>query len=183
MPRLTPGRRDAERDAAEVLDTETLPDEQVSDTARQVRALKLRLSGASYREIADRLGYGGPSGAYKAVSSELSRRLTEPADELRELELARLDRVQMSLWKLLTSVEVLPEDLIPATNAWIRLSKRRSDLLGLDAPKKIDITARVRELAIQEGLDPDQAELDAREAIAMLEAAAAGGGLGPDWRA
>ena len=39
----------------------------------------------------------------------------------------------------------------------LRVMERRARLLGLDVPERIDITARIRERAIEEGLDPDLA--------------------------
>jgi len=43
-----------------------------------------------------------------------------------------------------------------------------SKLLGLDAPIRIDIEHRIREMALQEGLDPDEAVEEARAIIKRL---------------
>jgi hypothetical protein len=66
---------------------------------RQRRALELRKAGASFDEISSTLGYRGKSGAYQAVISALRRTLQEPADEVRKLELTRLDRAQRAAWE------------------------------------------------------------------------------------
>lgn len=169
---LDPRRASAEASAQQLLaaEAEGATDADLTDKplARAQRALALRVSGATYRQIAQQLGYDGPSGAYYAVSQELRRRVQEPADELRELELLRLDRVNVALFKIITARGAEAPEVVPAVNAFVRLSKRRAELLGLDAPRKIDITARVRMLAVEAGLDPDQAVNDAREALRAL---------------
>ena len=65
---------------------------------RQARALELALSGSSYDEIADTLGYSGRASAWKAVQSGLSQDTIEAAREFRALELARLDALQAANW-------------------------------------------------------------------------------------
>lgn len=44
--------------------------------------------------------------------------------------------------------------------------ERRCKLLGLDAPEKVDITLKIRERAIAEGLDPDRAVAAAERILA-----------------
>ena len=65
-------------------------------TARRVRALELRLQGRTYREIGAVLGCN-PATAYRATQKALRLTLAEPAEELRTLELVRLDRLQEAL--------------------------------------------------------------------------------------
>ena len=129
------------------------------------RALRMRLSGATYREVARALDFAGPSGAHQAVQRELGRRLVEPANDLREIELLRLERIQAALWIHIITPNVDIATLEKAVARLLQVSRRRSDLLGLDAPKKLDITHQIRAMAIAEGLDPDQAVLDAQAII------------------
>ena len=56
----------------------------------------------------------------------------EPPEELRHMELARLDMLQVAIWDKCMAGD------IPAGNLYIRISKRRSELQGLDAPRRID---------------------------------------------
>jgi len=98
---------------------------------RQRRALELRKAGASFDEIGSSLGYRGKSGAYQAVMSALRRTLQEPADEVRKLELARLDRAQRSAWE-----RMLHGDL-DALGKVLKVMEHRAKLLGLAAPEKI----------------------------------------------
>lgn len=106
----------------------------VTIAMRHNQAIELRIAGATFQQIADTLGYGSPSAASKAISSGLTRMLQEPAEKLREIERERLDRAQAAIWK-----RVLGGDE-KAIDAFIRISKRRGDLLGLDAPKKTEVT-------------------------------------------
>ncbi len=99
---------------------------------RQRLAFELRLAGVTYEQIAQRLGYGGPSGAHKAVSTWLRRTRTEPSDELIRIETARIDRLWRGLWE-----RAAGGDLQAADRA-LRLMERRSKLLGLDSPTKVD---------------------------------------------
>lgn len=101
---------------------------------KQRQAIELKLAGASYRAIADRLGYGGPSGAYKAVITGLKEAVREPAEELVTVELERLDRIFLGHWPAAIRGNKA------ATDACIKVMERRAKLLGLDAPTKVENT-------------------------------------------
>lgn len=93
---------------------------------KQVAALNLRKAGATFQEIASELGYASASGAYEAVKSGLDKTLREPAEELRKLELERLDVMWTAVWE-----NALAGDLDAIATA-LRISERRARLLGLD---------------------------------------------------
>lgn len=101
----------------------------------QLKALALRKAGASYQSIADALGYKDASGAWRAVKASLKKTLQEPADELRTLELARLD----DMLKAIAS-HVAAGNLTAIDRA-LKIQERRARLLGLDAPAKHDLTS------------------------------------------
>ncbi|MDP9371647.1 MAG: hypothetical protein M3Q71_13145 [Chloroflexota bacterium] len=110
---------------------ETIASEnRLSATDKQRRALELRKAGVGYVKIAEELGYGGPSGAHNAVMTALQKTLREPADELRTMELERLDRMQAALWPQVQNGHLGAIDRV----LWIM--ERRAHLLGLDAPKE-----------------------------------------------
>lgn len=88
--------------------------------------MELRKAGCSFQEIADELDYASPSGAYEAVKAALDRTLREPADELRKVELERLDTMWAAVWE-----NALAGDL-DSIAAALRIAERRSRLLGLD---------------------------------------------------
>lgn len=101
---------------------------------KQVQALELRKAGVRYSDIAEKLGYKSASGAFAAVRSALIKTLREPADELRTLELERLD----ALW--LTYYPMAKRGDRQAMDRCIKIMERRAKLLGLDAPQRTETT-------------------------------------------
>ncbi len=74
--------------------------ERLTAAERRQRAVELRKLGFSYQKIADQMGIS-VSGAYKMVTTalrEINERTAESAQELRRLELERLDE-----WMITTS--------------------------------------------------------------------------------
>ena len=85
----------------------------------------------TFEAIAEQLKYAGPAGSYKAVMSALTRTLQEPADELRKVELERIDAMWEKVWWQIKSGDH------KAVNVLLKLMDRRAKLLGLDMPAKI----------------------------------------------
>lgn len=97
---------------------------------RRVRALELRKSDSSYRRIAEALAVDTHT-AWPDVASELElirEKTVEQAQELRALEVERLDAMVSGLWPQIRAGSR------PAVLAAVRVSERRSKLLGLDEP-------------------------------------------------
>ena len=103
----------------------------LAQAEKRRRALELRKAGASYEQIAESLGYRSKSGAHDAVTGALRDMLREPAEQVRTLELSRLDDILMSIWTRVRAGEVA------AIDRALRLAERRARLLGLDAPVKV----------------------------------------------
>ena len=104
---------------------------------REVEALNLRKSGATYDQIGKALGIT-TQGAYRAIIRSLNRlneQNRESADELRRLEVERLDRMLAAIWG-----QVLNGNQ-GAVDRAIKIGERRAKLLGLDAPTRADITS------------------------------------------
>ena len=59
----------------------------------------------------------------------------ESAEELRRVELERLDAVHLSLWEQRGDPRV--------ADTLLRVSKRRSELTGIDAPEKVEDSGKV----------------------------------------
>jgi hypothetical protein len=130
----------------------------IAAVLRQAAAVELRKAGKGYQAIASHLGYKGPSGAYKAVSSALKKILAEPVDELRTLEEQRLDTMLSAIWPA-----VLKGDL-GAVDRGLRIMERRAKLDGLDAPIRVDMEARLRKIAEAEGWDEEEIMMAIAEA-------------------
>lgn len=112
--------------------------DQAAIADRRRRALVLRLAGASYPEIARQLGLAGPGSSYKIVQKALKATYQEPADEVRKLELERLDRLQLAIWGQATGSKDKPPDH-QALDRVLKIQSLRMALLGIDARTTIQV--------------------------------------------
>jgi hypothetical protein len=96
------------------------------------KAVELRIAGASGIEIAKALAINS-SFVYRLLRMAWKRSASEYTDAIaiRALESARLDQMQMSLWKQ-------KADPITAS-AITNIMKRRADMWGIDAPESMRI--------------------------------------------
>ncbi|WNN95953.1 helix-turn-helix DNA binding domain protein [Arthrobacter phage Hirko] len=114
----------------------------IESQARTVAALELRARGMTYQEIADTPYDDGPGGtmyggdrhnARRAIVAAYEATIKEPAEEVRQLEIQRLDMMLLGL-----ASKGLFEGDVHAVKAGIALMARRAKLLGLDAPTEIN---------------------------------------------
>ena len=126
--------------------------------ARGMQALSLRLGGASYREIGRTLGVSHVT-AFRYLRWAMREYAAEPATQIRDMEVARLDRLMAGHWEKAINGDV------NSTRTVLTIMDRRAKLLGLDAPQKLDVTGWIREMAEAEGIDPDQAVRDAESIV------------------
>lgn len=102
---------------------------------RERQVLELRRAGLTYDLIAQQVGYSNASGAHHAYTRALKRTLSEAgADDLRAMELDRLDRLQRMAWPLAAQGNLRAIDSI------LRIMTRRARLMGLDAPIVQEVT-------------------------------------------
>lgn len=102
---------------------------------RQADALKLRCAGATFAQIGQQLGTSFVT-AWRDVRTALDavvEERNESAQQLRALELERLDRLQLRLTPKAERGDC------EAARVLVRISERRSKLCGLDMP----VTQRV----------------------------------------
>ncbi len=99
---------------------------------RETRAVEMRKAGATYDDIAAALDCNR-STAYRTVMRALARNQAAEVEELRMIEGARLDRMQMGLWQRAVSGSE------SACLAVLRIMERRARLFGLDAPAKVEV--------------------------------------------
>jgi hypothetical protein len=124
-------------------------------TERSREALDLRLVGKTYDQIGEALGVSKQQ-AHRLVKAELDElaALTRgAAEELRQRELETLDRL------LATAMPCAEQGDMQAADRVIKISARRSALLGLDAPAKHEHEVTVTTLASD--LDAAQARIAA----------------------
>ena len=103
---------------------------------RELKVLELRRAGLTWQRIAEQTGYADHSGAYLAYKRAMKRTLQQPADEIRNAEIDRLDRLQLAAWPRAMNGDNTSIVTI------LRIMERRAKLLGLDMPVKItqDVT-------------------------------------------
>ncbi|MEY9937305.1 hypothetical protein [Streptacidiphilus sp. MAP5-3] len=138
--------------------------QQTATAERRRQAVQLRISGHSWQEIADLLGYSSKGAACTDVRRALEKaveKLSIPLEAHRQLEMDRLDAMQNALWD-----KVLEGDT-KAIDTSLKLMDRRAKLLGLDAPQRHELTL--------EAIDAALADVEQQLAAARSEAAEAEG--------
>jgi len=121
---------------------------------KDLEALELRRQGFTYDQIAQSLGYTGKSGSYAAVQRALALSVRETADEVRQLEVERLEDLRRPALEALRRRHLVvsqgkvmydPDtgeplvDSMPALHAidrLIKISERMAAFRGLDAPRR-----------------------------------------------
>lgn len=127
--------------------------DRIDTRQRAAEAVQLRAEGLTYQEIADQLGFTTENAANKAVLNLLRRTETEAADTLKALEVRRLDLLWSKTIRGITRSETSQQGLSAAlVSAAVRVSERRSRLLGLDSPTQIEDVSQTADLqaAVQE---------------------------------
>ena len=92
---------------------------------RKADAVALAAQGHDYESIAREVGYTNRGTAWRTVMNALTEHTAEAVEELRAVEVARLDALQAGLW---------PEAMagnVAAANAIVRIIEQRRRLLGL----------------------------------------------------
>lgn len=109
----------------------------VTASDRRRRALELRMAGSSFADIGAALEISKQA-AHQLVTAalrDIEAKTVETTDELRRLELERLDKMLIKVW------QQVAQGNLGAVDRALRIMERRSRLLGLDAPTKTDITS------------------------------------------
>lgn len=126
--------------------TKLTESERIKIAERRSLALDHRKAGLSYRAIGKKLGisYVQARRDIEAELAILAKERTDKAEEMRQLELERLDM-------LTNGLEPMAKVGNPgAVNSFLRVMERRAKLLGLDAPAKMDLNVDVSTLSDDE---------------------------------
>lgn len=105
---------------------------EIARAERRKTALDLRREGLSYRRIAALMGRD-LKGVYEDVQAAIAAIPAESAEQVRAMELERLDRMLTPALRKL--VRMADPDAIAST---LKIMDRRAKYLGLDAPKKVE---------------------------------------------
>jgi hypothetical protein len=132
-----------------------VPDPELVD--KETKVLELRRAGLTWQRIAEETGYADATGAYAAYKRVIKRVQQQPADELREQELDRIDRLQLAAWPNAMKGDVR------SILAIAKLMERRAKLLGLDSAIKIEqeITA-INGESVGEAIERYKQDLESR---------------------
>lgn len=127
--------------------------ERVQELEAEADALTLRLSGLSYRRIADTQGCS-VSTAHDRVERALKAYVPqEDVDQLRKIEGERLEATIGRVLEVISSDAATVNQVLAAAATLARLQERKSKLYGLDTPVTQKVEVEVR--------DGDLADLDA----------------------
>lgn len=124
-----------------------------------VEALELRLKGMSYKQIGEELDCAIGT-AYNAVSrglKELNSLAKEKAEEVRQLELSRIDSVLDSV------IKRAKKGNDKAIASMVKLMDRRAKYLGLDSPVQTEDIAERERVILQLAERLNISAEDARE--------------------
>ncbi len=113
-------------------------------------ALQLRAAGLGYREIAAVVGCSA-STAHSRVRKALSLVVYEHAEEVRAVELERLDTLTRRCLELVADPD--PGVALAAVAGCLRISERRAKLLGIDAPQRVAVETAVTIEDVEAKLD------------------------------
>lgn len=128
--------------------------------ALDAKAAQLRAQGMSYQAIADAMGWEAKSTAYRAVARALKDTLGEAPDEVRQLELERLDE----LWR--KAYEVMNRDHLTVQHGKVvgrRVGIERHD----DGIEKLDHDGKT--IPIYEDLLDDGPVLNAIDRLLRIQ--------------
>jgi hypothetical protein len=106
---------------------------------RERMAVGLRVDGCTYAEIGDRLGVSDRM-ASRIVNRAMNRVLHEPVGQLIELEARRLDALWQAMWPRALAGSARHAEVC------VRICERRSRLLGLDQPAKMEMRMSLEEV-------------------------------------
>lgn len=129
---------------------------------RRRRAVELVLRGMTYQQVAHELGYANRGTVHRIVATALREREAESIDDLRVLELDRLDALQSTYWFQATGGD------IRAAMVVLKIMDRRARLLGLyesgafttpAPPTCIVDYSELSEIIANQGHPPDKADI------------------------
>lgn len=139
------------------------------DVAAKYReVVRLRTMGVTFDDIAERVGYKSRGAAYEAYRAALRWWGAAPVTEARQLEEERLEvlwRTAMARLQLAqTSEESDTGEVLSVLNTAVNLMKRKAALLGLDAPRQVELAG-----TLETSVETDIGEL-LKERIGLVEA-------------
>lgn len=119
---------------------------------KRAEVVRLRLLGYSYGDIVATRLYSSRGGARQAFLAALRDNYQEPTEAARFMEVARIEALIMANWDDATSSKWI-KTRIEAGKYVLKLIARKCQILGIDAPQKVDIIGMLAPLAKPSGLN------------------------------
>lgn len=117
--------------------------ERESIAERRIQVLELRKKGLTLSKIGEQVGVSLTTvhKDLQAAFKELLAIEVKKANELRFLELQRMDAAELKINLILADKKTRDEVRLKCIDRLIKISESRRKLLGLDMPQRIDITS------------------------------------------
>ncbi|NEC03425.1 hypothetical protein [Streptomyces anulatus] len=114
------------------------PRQRMSAVERRIQALQLHLAGVDYRTIAKQVGYADGAAAQKGIDRAIEESIArgEEDTDTRTREVMRYNRLQAAHWGKAVKGDTKASDVV------LKCMQGRERLLGLAAPKRINIDAQ-----------------------------------------
>tara|TARA_B100000519_G_scaffold132739_1_gene114692 strand:+ start:2881 stop:3372 length:492 start_codon:yes stop_codon:yes gene_type:complete len=111
--------------------------------------LRLRKMGYDAQRISDELDIplDRVSNIIKSALKKLTKEMKGAAEEIRCLELSRLDEMQTAIW------QDCMDGKLTAIDRVLKIMERRSRLVGLDAPERLNIKTDIKIEQMNEAKD------------------------------
>ena len=111
--------------------------------------LRLRKMGYDAQRISDELDIplDRVSNIIKSALKKLSKDMKGAAEEIRSLELSRLDEMQSAIWDDCMGGKLTAIDRV------LKIMERRSKLVGLDAPDRLNVKTDIKIEQMNEAKD------------------------------
>lgn len=119
-----------------------LSPDRVSTATKRARAIHLCAGGYDFATIAQEVGYRNVKEVRNAISSGLQDMQFEAVDELRSVELNRLDRITARLWTVIEPYLATMDDptnhpvdrkTLEAIALYLKVSERRAKYTGMES--------------------------------------------------
>ena len=96
------------------------------------KAMEMRAAGATYTQIAKRLGYAGPGPVYGLIKRHIQKMSYEGVTEMRAVQLDRLHTMLMAVWPKV--VDPNHPQTLQAMDRALSITDRITRMYGLDSP-------------------------------------------------
>jgi hypothetical protein len=101
---------------------------------REIKVWQYRVAGATFEQIAEKLGYANESGARAAFKRYVNRTKDETlANEIRDLHRQRLEIALLAIWPAVERGD------LESIKVMLKILERDAKLFGIDMPVKTEV--------------------------------------------